>query len=153
MHAIAIPISVSFYHTLNLESIAVAFRFAPKLPISHQSEPAKNTLCASAQLPTSYDIDTGAECKCHDFLPSFLRRRPFGVQKRLSTNRRTKLAQRPFGVFLASFWRTKKGRMTFCRPFLSFGHQKVTKRTAKSRATFFALHFGRQTKKGQQKVG
>ena len=26
-----------------------------------------------------------AECKCHDFSPSFLYRRPFGVQKRLPT--------------------------------------------------------------------
>ena len=52
--------------------------------------------------------------------------------------------------------------MTFCRPFLSFGRQKVTKRTAKSRAAFFVLQFGQQTKKktakshrghsGQQKV-
>ena len=51
---------------------------------------------------------TKAERKCHDFLPSFLQRRPFGVQKRFLTNWRTKLARRPFGVFLASFWRTKK---------------------------------------------
>ena len=41
--------------------------------------------------------------------------------------------------------------MTFCRPFLSFGRQKVTKRTAKSRAAFFVLQFGQQTKKDNKK--
>lgn len=41
--------------------------------------------------------------------------------------------------------------MTFCRPFLSFGRQKVTKRTAKSRAAFFVLQFGQQPKKDSKK--
>ena len=95
---------------------------------------------------------TRAECKCRDFLPSFLSRRPFGVQKRLSTNRRTKLARRPFSVFLTSFLEDKKAAEPFCRPFLSFGWQKDTKRTAKSHTSFFALQFGQQPKKDSKKL-
>ena len=48
-------------------------------------------------------LSTEAECKCHDFWPYFLHGRPFAVQKRSLTNRRTKMALRPFGVFFASF--------------------------------------------------
>ena len=42
--------------------------------------------------------------------------------------------------------------MTFCRPFFSFGRQKVTKRTTKSHTTFFVPQFGQQPKKRQQNV-
>ena len=52
-----------------------------------------------------------------------------------------------FGILLED----KKSCMTFCRPFLSFGRQKVTKRTAKSRAAFFVLQFGQQPKKDSKK--
>ena len=48
-----------------------------------------------------------------------------------------------FGILLED----KKSYMTFCCPFLSFGRQKVTKRTAKSCAAFFVLQFGQQPKK------
>lgn len=50
-----------------------------------------------------------------------------------------------FGILL------EDKKMTFCRPFLSFGRQKVTKRTAKSRAAFFVLQFGQQPKKDSKK--
>ena len=88
---------------------------------------------------------TKAECKCHDFLPSFLHRRPFGVQKRLPTNWRTKLAQRTFVDFLVfkTQKRTAKGHGTF------FVLQKDAKKTPKGcRANFVlqlvATFFGRQ---------
>ena len=57
-------------------------------------------------------------------------------------------------IRLATFWclfvillEDKKSCMTFCRPFFSFGRQKVTKRTAKSRSAFFGLQFRQETKK------
>ena len=53
-----------------------------------------------------------------------------------------------FGILLED----KKSCMTFCRPFFSFGRQKVTKRTAKSRAAFFCPPIWSATKKRQQKV-
>ena len=41
--------------------------------------------------------------------------------------------------------------MSFCRPFLSFGRQKVTKRTAKGHAAFFVLQKdAKKTPKGRQ---
>ena len=65
---------------------------------------------------------------------------------------RTKLGWRPFGVFLPSFWGTKKSCMNFRRPFfLIFGRQKVTKRTTKSYTTFFVPQFSQQPKKDSKK--
>ena len=62
-------------------------------------------------------------------------------------------------IRLATFWclfvillEDKNSCMTFCRPFFSFGRQKVTKRTTKSHTTFFVSQFGQQPKKRQQKV-
>ena len=52
-----------------------------------------------------------------------------------------------FGILLED----KKSCMAFCRPFLSLGRQKVTKRTAKSRTSFFVLQFGQQAKKDSKK--
>ena len=61
-------------------------------------------------------------------------------------------------IRLATFWclfvillEDKKSCMTFCRPFFSFGRQKVTKRTTKSRTTFFVPQFGQQPKKDSKK--
>ena len=73
---------------------------------------------------------TKGERKCHDFLPSFSPRRPFGVQNGLAD-------------FLLSFfgcrpkWRTKKAPQLFCCPFGDFLASKTKKRTAKSHRAFF----------------
>jgi len=50
----------------------------------------------------------------------FFAREPFGVQKRLLT------FWHLFGVFLASFWRTKKGSRLFAVLSQKKGWQKVT---------------------------
>ena len=62
-------------------------------------------------------------------------------------------------ISLATFWclfgillEDKKSCMTFCRPFFSFGRQKVTKRTTKSRTIFLVSPIWSATKKRQQKV-
>ena len=94
---------------------------------------------------------TSAECKCHDFLPSFLHRQPFGVQKRLPTKWRTKLARRPFGVFLASFWRTKKAAWPFAVLFWVLDAKKSPKGQQKVAQPFFVLQFGQQPKKDSKK--
>ena len=49
----------------------------------------------------------------------FFAREPFGVQKRLLT------FWHLFGVFLTSFWRTKKGSRLFAVLFQKKGQQKV----------------------------
>ena len=72
-------------------------------------------------------------------------------KKRLSTNLRTKLVWRPFDGFLSSFWRTKKLHDLLPSLF-SFGRQKVTKRTTKSRTIFLVSPIWSATKKRQQKV-
>ena len=115
--------------------------------LQHEKSSKWHTLDTNESLCCSKVLSLTFKCKCHDFLPSFLHRRPFGVQKWLPTKWRTKLAWRPFGVFLASFWRTKKAAWPFAILFLSFGHKTVTKMTAKSRAAFFCPPIWSATKK------
>ena len=115
--------------------------------LQHEKSSKWHTLDTNESVCCSKVLSLTFKCKCHDFLPSFLHRRPFGVQKWLPTKWRTKLAWRPFGVFLASFWRTKKAAWPFAILFLSFGHKTVTKMTAKSRAAFFCPPIWSATKK------
>ena len=121
--------------------------------LQHEKSSKWQTLDTNESLCCSKVLSLTFKCKCHDFLPSFLHRRPFGVQKWLPTKWRTKLAWRPFGVFLASFWRTKKSCMTFCHPFFEFwtqnSHQNDSK---KSRSFFLPSSLVSNQKKRQQKV-
>ena len=71
--------------------------------LQHEKSSKWHTLDTNESVCCSKVLSLTFKCKCHDFLPSFLHRRPFGVQKWLPTKWRTKLAWRPFGVFLASF--------------------------------------------------
>ena len=97
-------------------------------------------------------IFTEAECKCHYFLPSFLYRRPFfGVQKRLPNNWREKLACHPFGVFLASFWRTKKVH-DLLPSFFEFLTPKSHQKDGKKSRSLFCPPIWSATKNRQQKV-
>ena len=127
--------------------------------LQHEKSSKWQTLDTNESLCCSKVLSLTFKCKCHDFLPSFLHRRPFGVQKWLPAKWRTKLAWRPFGVFLASFWRTKKaawpftvlfwvldgkkspkGRQKVAELFLSSNLVSNQKKTAKS----YRGHFGRQ---------
>ena len=84
-------------------------------------------------------------------MSSFLYRRPFGFQKRLPTNWRTKLAQK-----LVSFWHPfggQKSCMTFCRPFFEFWTPKSHQKDSKKSRRFFCPPIWSATKKRQQKVG
>ena len=103
--------------------------------------------------------DTKGERKCHDFLPSFSPRRPFGVQNGLADfllsffgcrpKWRAKKVARLFAVLLVTFWcpKLKKGRQKVMRPFLSSKrmpkrHQKVAELILSS--NWLATFFGRQ---------
>ena len=120
--------------------------------LQHEKSSKWQTLDTNESLCCSKVLSLTFKCKCHDFLPSFLHRRPFGVQKWLSTKWRTKLAWRPFGVFLASFWRTKKAAWPFAILFWVLDTKQSPKWQQKVAQHFFALQFGQQPKKRQQKV-
>ena len=115
--------------------------------LQHEKSSKWHTLDTNESLCCSKVLSLTFKCKCHDFLPSFLHRRPFGVQKWLPTKWRTKLAWRPFGVFLASFWRTKKAAWPFAILFWVLDTKQSPKWQQKVAQRFFALQFGQQPKK------
>ena len=115
--------------------------------LQHEKSSKWQTLDTNESLCCSKVLSLTFKCKCHDFLPSFLHRRPFGVQKWLPTKWRTKLAWRPFGVFLASFWRTKKAAWPFAILFWVLDTKQSPKWQQKVVQRFFALQFGQQQKK------
>ena len=119
--------------------------------LQHEKSSKWQTLDTNESLCCSKVLSLTFKCKCHEFLPSFLHRLPFGVQKWLPTKWRTKLAWRPFGVFLASFWRTKKAAWPFAILFWVLDAKQSPKWQQKVAQCFFALQFGQQPKKDSRK--